>query len=160
MARAALDWIDGELEALAARGLRRALGVDCVPLNFLNPRPGTPMAGLRAITAGECLAAVAVYRLMMPTAHLFVMGGREVNLGDRQHLVFRAGANGTMVGNYLTSAGRPPDQTVGRVEGQGLALRPPATGRPWAFQGEPPAEADWNRRAARAATAPALPVVR
>jgi biotin synthase len=125
----------------------RGLGVDCVPLNFLNPRPGTPMAGVRAITAGECLAAIAVFRLMMPAAHVFVMGGREVNLGDRQDLVFRAGADGTMVGNYLTSAGRSPDRTVAMIEGQGLTLRPPATGKPWAYAGEAPREADWNQRA-------------
>jgi biotin synthase len=125
----------------------RALGVHCVPLNFLNPRPGTPMAGVRAITPGECLAAIAVFRLMMPAAHVFVMGGREVNLGDRQELVFRAGADGTMVGNYLTSAGGAPDETVAMIARQGLAVRPPATGRSWAFRGEAPAEADWNRRA-------------
>jgi biotin synthase len=137
----------------------RGLGVDCVPLNFLNPRPGTPMAGLKAITAGECLAAIAVFRLMLPAAHVFVMGGREVNLGDRQDLVFRAGADGTMVGNYLTSAGRAPDQTVAMVEGQGLALRAPDTGRAWAFHGEAPREADWNRRAVDGERR-GLPVVR
>ncbi len=54
----------------------RDLGADCVPINFLNPRQGTPMAGMHAITAEECLAVVAVYRLMMPAAHIFVMGGR------------------------------------------------------------------------------------
>ena len=125
----------------------RDLDVDCVPMNFLNPRPGTPMANVQAITPEECLAAIAVFRLMMPSAHLFVMGGREVNLGDRQHLIFRAGANGTMVGNYLTSAGRAPDQVVGMVEGQGLRLRGPEDGRPWAFQGVAPHETSWNRRA-------------
>jgi len=125
----------------------RDLDVDCVPMNFLNPRPGTPLANVQAITPEECLAAIAVFRLMMPAAHLFVMGGREVNLGDRQHLIFKAGANGTMVGNYLTSAGRTPDQVVGMVEGQGLTLRGPEDGRPWAFHGEAPREADWNRRA-------------
>jgi biotin synthase len=125
----------------------RDLGVDCVPMNFLNPRPGTPMANVKAISAEECLAAIAVYRLMMPAAHIFVMGGREVNLGERQDLIFYAGADGTMVGNYLTSAGRAPDQTVGMVGAQGLVLRPPATGRPWAFEGEAPHDADWNTRA-------------
>jgi biotin synthase len=125
----------------------RDLGVHCVPINFLNPRPGTPMAHVKAITAGECLAAVAVFRLMMPGAHIFVMGGRELNLGDQQHLIFRAGANGTMVGNYLTSAGRSPELTVNMVEAQGLHLRPPDTGRAWAFEGRAPAEATWNERA-------------
>jgi biotin synthase len=138
----------------------RALGVDCVPMNFLNPRPGTPMANVKAISAGECLAAIAVYRLMMPGANIFVMGGREVNLGERQDLIFRAGANGTMVGNYLTSAGRAPDQTVAMAERQGLALRPPATGRPWAFAGEAPQDADWNRRALEGDRKAKLPVVR
>ncbi len=126
----------------------RDLGVDCVPMNFLNPRPGTPMADLKAITAEECLAAVAVYRLMMPRAHIFVMGGREVNLGERQGLVFRAGADGTMVGNYLTSAGRAPDATVRMIEEQGLVLRGPSTGRGWSYRGDAPREPDWNTRAA------------
>lgn len=138
----------------------RGLGIECVPLNFLNPRPGTPMANVKAITAGECLAAIAVFRLMMPGAHLFVMGGREVNLGERQDLIFRAGANGTMVGNYLTSAGRAPDQTVAMAEGQGLSLRPPSTGRPWSYAGDAPHDADWNRRALDGERKPSLPVVR
>jgi biotin synthase len=138
----------------------RDLGVDCVPLNFLNPRPGTPMEKVKAITPEECLAAIAVFRLMMPAAHLFVMGGREVNLGDRQDLIFHAGANGTMVGNYLTSAGRAPDATVGMVEAQGLALRPPETGRPWSFDGHAPHDPGWNTRAAEPGRKRALPVVR
>ncbi len=138
----------------------RDLGVDCVPMNFLNPRPGTPMAHVKAITPEECLAAIAVFRLMMPTAHIFVMGGREVHLGERQDLIFYAGANGTMVGNYLTSAGRAPDATVGMVEAQGLVLRAPDTGKPWSFDGHAPHDADWNERAAAPAPRRALPVVR
>jgi biotin synthase len=85
------------------------------------------------------------------------MGGREVNLGDKQHLIFRAGADGTMVGNYLTSAGRAPDQTVGMAEGAGLRLRPPRTERPWAYDGHAPREPDWNQRATEKRS---LPVVR
>ncbi len=139
----------------------RELGIDCVPMNFLNPRPGTPMASLKAISAGECLAAIAVFRLMMPGANIFVMGGREVNLGDQQHLIFRAGANGTMVGNYLTSAGKAPDQVLGMVQGQGLRLRGPEDGRPWAFHGDAPRETTWNQRAVeRERPAGSLPVVR
>jgi biotin synthase len=124
----------------------RDLDVDCVPVNFLNPRPGTPMAHVKAISAAECLAAVAVYRLMMPTAHIFVMGGREVNLGDRQDDIFRAGANGTMVGNYLTSTGRTPEQVVEMITGQGMKVRPTPDEAHWAFHGEAPAETRWNRR--------------
>jgi biotin synthase len=138
----------------------RDLGVECVPMNFLNPRPGTPMEKVKAITPEECLAAIAVFRLMMPAAHLFVMGGREVNLGERQDLIFYAGANGTMVGNYLTSAGRAPDATVGMVEAHGLALRGPDTGKPWSYDGHAPHDADWNRRAVEPGKKRALPVVR
>ena len=137
----------------------RELGVDCVPVNFLNPRPGTPMANVKSITAGECLAAVAVFRLMMPAAHIFVMGGREVNLGELQHRIFEAGADGTMVGNYLTSAGGTPQQVIGMVEAQGLTLRPPATGR-WGFTGEHAREIHWNEKAAGAKCARTLPLAR
>jgi biotin synthase len=137
----------------------RELDVDCIPVNFLNPRPGTPMAHLKAITAEECLAAVAVFRLMMPVAHIFVMGGREVNLGDRQDLIFRAGANGTMVGNYLTSAGKTPAQVIDMIAGQGMAVKPTPDPEHWAFHGEAPAETRWNRRAAEPGRR-SLPVVR
>ena len=124
----------------------RDLDVDCVPINFLNPRPGTPLAHVKAITAAECLAAVAVYRLMMPTAHIFVMGGREVNLGDRQDDIFRAGANGTMVGNYLTSTGKTPEQVIEMITGQGMTVRPTPEPERWAFHGEAPAQTLWNQR--------------
>ncbi len=127
----------------------RDLDVDCVPMNFLDPRPGTPMENVRAITPGECLAAIAVFRLMMPGAHIFVMGGREVNLGSQQHLIFRAGADGTMVGNYLTSAGSTPDAVLGMVRSEGLRLRPPPAAERWAFSGEAPAQIRWNERAAQ-----------
>jgi biotin synthase len=126
----------------------RDLGVDCVPMNFLNPRPGTPMANLRAITPEECLAAVAVFRLMMPAAHIFVMGGREVNLGPLQDRIFDAGADGTMVGNYLTSAGTQPADVVSMIQRQGLNVKPTPDPARFAFRGEAPrGEAGWNRRA-------------
>jgi biotin synthase len=139
----------------------RELGVDCVPVNFLNPRPGTPMEHVKAITPEECLAAVAVYRLMMPAAHIFVMGGREVNLGAWQDRIFDAGADGTMVGNYLTSAGTQPTEVVGMIRGQGLDVKFTPDAERWAFRGDAPAgEAAWNRRAAEGERKKPLPVVR
>jgi biotin synthase len=139
----------------------RELDVDCVPVNFLNPRPGTPMAHLQAITAEECLAAVAVFRLMMPAAHLFVMGGREVNLGALQARIFDAGADGTMVGNYLTSAGTQPAEVVGMIREQELEVKPPPDAAAWAFRGEVPrGEAGWNRRAVEGDRRRSLPVLR
>jgi biotin synthase len=106
------------------------------------------MEHLKAITAEECLAAVAVFRLMLPGANIFVMGGREVNLAGKQHLIFRAGANGTMVGNYLTSAGKSPEEVLGMVRAEGLEVKGPGEGAHWAFTGDAPAgDASWNRRA-------------
>ena len=85
---------------------------------------------------------------MMPGANLFVMGGREVNLGDRQHLIFRAGANGTMVGNYLTSAGKSPEEVLSMVRAEGLEVKGPGEAAHWAFSGDAPrGDAAWNRRA-------------
>ncbi len=137
----------------------RELGIHCVPVNFLNPRPGTPMEHVKAITPEECLAALAVFRLMMPAAHIFVMGGREVNLGELQHRIFEAGADGTMVGNYLTSAGGTPEQVIGMVAEEGMTLRPPGTGR-WAFTGQADGQIHWNEQATAPRKARGLPVVR
>jgi biotin synthase len=139
----------------------RELDVDCVPVNFLNPRPGTPMADVKAITPGECLAAVAVFRLMMPASHIFVMGGREVNLGALQDRIFDAGADGTMVGNYLTSAGTQPHEVVDMIHAHGLEVKPTPAAERWAFHGDAPeGQARWNVRAAEGDRRRSLPVVR
>ncbi len=103
----------------------RTLDVDSVPLNFLNPRPGTPLAEQKDLSAEDCLKIIALYRLVLPTKDLIVCGGRSINLGDRQSEMFRAGANGVMLGNYLTTAGRPADIDLDMLEAQGLVIRPP-----------------------------------
>lgn len=103
----------------------RDLDVDSVPLNFLNPRPGTPLGDKHDLTAEDCLTIIALYRLVLPTKDLIVCGGRAVNLGARQTEIFRAGANGVMLGNYLTTAGRPADMDLDMLEAEGLVIRPP-----------------------------------
>lgn len=103
----------------------RDLDVDSVPINFLNPRPGTPLADKDELTPLDCLKIIALYRLMLPTKDLIVCGGREVNLGDRQVDVFRAGANGLMLGNYLTTRGTALAEDHALLEEQGLVVRPP-----------------------------------
>jgi biotin synthase len=84
----------------------RELAVDSVPMNFLNPIEGTRLAGANHITPMECLATIAVYRLLMPAKKITICGGREKNLRDLQSWMFFAGASGTMIGNYLTTTGR------------------------------------------------------
>jgi biotin synthase len=85
----------------------REHGVDSVPLNFLNPVPGTRLADARNITPMECLTTIALFRFILPDRKISVCGGREKNLRDLQSWIFLAGASGTMVGNYLTTPGRP-----------------------------------------------------
>lgn len=90
----------------------RDLEVDSVPLNFLNPIKGTPLEGASLITPMECLAAIAIFRFVLPDKKISVCGGRETNLRDLQSWIFMAGASGTMIGNYLTTTGRPPEQDI------------------------------------------------
>lgn len=85
----------------------RELGPNCIPLNFLDPRPGTPLGGLtNDLTPLECLRIIAIFRLVLPETPIFVCGGREANLGPEQGRIFEAGASGTMVGDYLTTQGQ------------------------------------------------------
>ena len=86
---------------------------DEVPLNFFNPRPGTPFADLDVLPAADALRAVAAFRLAMPRTILRFAGGREITLGDlgaRQGIL--GGINAVIVGNYLTTLGRPAEQDV------------------------------------------------
>lgn len=87
----------------------RELEVDSVPLNFLNPIAGTRLENASNITPQECLVTIAIYRLLLPDKMITVCGGREKNLRDLQSWMFFAGANGTMIGNYLTTTGRNTD---------------------------------------------------
>ncbi len=84
-----------------------------VPMNFLNPRPGTPFADLPVLDAKEALRAVAAFRLALPRTILRFAGGREITLGDlgsRDGLL--GGVNAIIVGNYLTTLGRPPQEDL------------------------------------------------
>ncbi|HEX7747035.1 MAG TPA: biotin synthase BioB [Micromonosporaceae bacterium] len=79
-----------------------------VPLNVLNPRPGTPLGDRAVVGARDALRAIAAFRLAMPRTILRYAGGREITLGDlgtRDGLL--GGINAVIVGNYLTTLGRP-----------------------------------------------------
>lgn len=96
-----------------------------IPINFLNPRPGTPFGEKNELTPLDCLKIIAALRLAMPTKDLFVCGGREVNLKEYQDLIFQAGASGTMLGNYLTTKGRSSEQDVEMIERLGFKVVQP-----------------------------------
>jgi biotin synthase len=102
----------------------RLLDVDAVPMNFLDPRPGTALENMPVLRPEECLATIAVFRLMLPRAEIIVMGGREAQLGAMQHRIFGAGATSTIIGDYLTTRGCSSEAVVEMIRAQGLRLRP------------------------------------
>jgi biotin synthase len=85
---------------------------DEVPLNFLNPRPGTPFGELPVMDAGNALRAIAVFRLALPRTILRFAGGRELTLGDLAKDGMLGGINAVIVGNYLTTLGRPATEDL------------------------------------------------
>jgi biotin synthase len=89
-------------------GQLASLGPDEVPLNFLNPRPGTPLADRPRPTAADALRTIAAFRLALPRTVLRYAGGRELSLGDLgTEAGMLGGINAIIVGNYLTTLGRP-----------------------------------------------------
>src|SRR5262249_59903723 len=79
----------------------KELNPNVVPLNFLFPIPGTPLAEMKPLRPMEILKIIAVMRLMLPRQDLKVAGGREENLPDLQSWIFYAGATSALIGNYL-----------------------------------------------------------
>jgi biotin synthase len=77
-----------------------------VPINFLNPRPGTPLGDRPVVGAWEAVRWIALFRLALPSVILRYAGGREVTLRDLQAIGMTAGINALIVGNYLTTLGR------------------------------------------------------
>lgn len=95
-----------------------------VPLNFLDPRPGTPFSDMPVMDGKDALRAVGMFRLAMPGTTLRFAGGRELTLGDlgvEQGLT--GGINGVIVGNYLTTLGRPAEQDMDMVGRLNLPIK-------------------------------------
>ena len=83
-----------------------------VPLNFLNPRPGTPLADKLIVQPLEALRWIALFRLALPSVILRYAGGREVTLRELQAMGMTSGINALIVGNYLTTLGRTPEEDL------------------------------------------------
>lgn len=90
----------------------RELEVETVPINFLIPIPGTPLQNRTDLKPLDCLKIVSLYRFLLPDRIIKVAGGREVHLRDLQSWIFFAGANGLLLGNYLTTWGRSADEDL------------------------------------------------
>jgi len=98
----------------------KELGAHVVPMNFLNPIPGTPFANREPLPPMEILKSIACFRFILPRQEIKVAGGRTVNLRDLQSLIFMAGASALMVGNYLTTLNQPVEKDLQMLKDLGL----------------------------------------
>lgn len=89
---------------------------DEVPINFLNPRPGTPLGDQELVEPTEAIRTIALFRLILPWARLRYAGGREVTLGDLQAMGLKAGINAMITGNYLTTLGQTVNTDLQMLE--------------------------------------------
>jgi biotin synthase len=103
----------------------RDLDVDSVPLNFLMPIPGTPMEQAIPIDPMESLVSIALFRLILPGKEIRICGGRAAGLGTLHPFIFMAGADGFMIGNYLTRTGLDPQTDLRMIRELGLAPAAP-----------------------------------
>ena len=103
-----------------AMDLRR-LGVQSIPLNFLNAIEGTPLQTQSELTPQDCLRALAMFRFVAPDRELRISGGREIHLRSLQPLGLYV-ANSLFIGDYLTTKGQAPEQDVAMVKDLGFEI--------------------------------------
>lgn len=98
----------------------REVGADIVPINILNPIKGTPFERNEPLHPLEILKTIACFRFILPRKDIMIAGGRVVNLRDTQSMIFMAGANALMVGNYLTTLNQPVEKDLQMLKDLGL----------------------------------------
>ena len=98
------------------------LDVDSVPINILNPIKGTRMENAKPLPPLEVIKTVAILRLILPDKEIRYCGGREHNLRDLQSLGILAGADGLMIGDYLTTSGRSPKEDIQMIKDLGFSV--------------------------------------
>ena len=97
-----------------------AIDPTSVPINLLNPRPGTKFGDRDYMDPWEAVKWIAIFRLILPDALFRLCGGRVENLGQLQSLAVKAGLNGVMMGNFLTTLGAAPEEDRAMFEELGL----------------------------------------
>ena len=90
-------------------------------MNALTPIPGTPLGDVTPLTLDEVLTAIALFRLINPDAVVRMCGGRQ-QLGEAQYRCFSAGANGAIVGNYLTTNGNELAEDLAQIRALGFSF--------------------------------------
>lgn len=98
----------------------KEIGANVVPINILNPIPGTPFEKNEPLSVMEILKTIACFRLILPRQEIMIAGGRTVNLRDAQSMIFMAGASAMMVGNYLTTLNQPVEKDLQMLKDLGL----------------------------------------
>ena len=98
----------------------KEIGANVVPINILNPIPGTPFEKNEPLPVMEILKTIACFRFILPRQEIMIAGGRTVNLRDAQSMVFMAGASALMVGNYLTTLNQPVEKDLQMLKDLGL----------------------------------------
>ncbi len=93
----------------------KELDVDSIPINILVPLKGTPLEKIKTISIAEILRTIAIFRLITGNRTIRIAAGRESVLKDFQGLAFMAGADGMIIGGYLTVKGRSPEEDLGMV---------------------------------------------
>ena len=104
----------------------REIKAESIPLNFLHPIDGTPLAGTHRLNPRYCLKALAMFRFVNPTSELRIAGGRELQLGSLQPLGLYP-ANSIFVGDYLTTKGQLPQADYDMIEQMGFVVTRGAT---------------------------------
>jgi biotin synthase len=100
----------------------RDIGVDSVPINFFTPIKGTPLSSRELLDPMEALKIISIYRLISPYSEIRVCGGRPSTLRDLNSFIFMAGADGLLLGNYLTTTGRNPDDDLRMIKDMGFEI--------------------------------------
>ncbi|MEL6110701.1 MAG: biotin synthase BioB, partial [Planctomycetota bacterium] len=99
----------------------KELGVQSIPLNFLNSIDGTPLEGKTDLSPQDCLRALAMFRFVNPSRELRISGGREIHLRSLQPLGLYV-ANSVFVGDYLTTEGQAPEEDYAMIRDLGFEV--------------------------------------
>lgn len=110
------SWEDRIDMAFALKGI----GIDSVPINFLSPVSGTSLGNMEMLDPVEALKIIAIYRLIFPGREIRICGGRHAALRNLNSYIFLAGADGFLIGNYLTTPGRDPKDDIQMIKDLGL----------------------------------------
>ncbi len=100
----------------------KEIEVDSIPINYLMPIKGTPMANMEILHPFEALKIISIYRLILPEKEIRICGGRNQTLREFNSLIFMAGADALLTGNYLTTTGRTYSDDLWLIKTHGLNI--------------------------------------